>query len=179
MKTTKRADSDPLERVEVMIVAEYLDAVGALWFHTNNAGRRAPHVGRLMKRAGLKAGVPDILIFEHWADDGMRYSEGFGIAIEMKRLNKGRATPEQKQWLADLAARGWLTAVAPGANYALDILKRKLRLDRGRRRPSISPGVFIGKARKADNGDHAATGPDGGTGASHLLTGETGPINDE
>ncbi len=45
-------------------VARYLDACpGALWCHVPNEAKRGPKLAAMLKSQGLKAGVPDVLIF--------------------------------------------------------------------------------------------------------------------
>lgn len=114
-------------------VADWLDLQGWRWFHPANERKTSKAVGAKLKRKGVKRGVPDVMIFERWTDeyyDGENTFHGSGIAIELKcphikpgtdprypnGVTKTYPTPEQKQWLADLKARGWLTAVCRTIN---------------------------------------------------------------
>lgn len=98
------------------VVADYLRARGALWFHPFNEGRRPPYVGRYLKTIGLTPGVPDVVVIE----------AGGGIAIELKRV-KGRPPSEtQAWWLEQLRARGWRTHVAYGADDAIAFLAQHM-----------------------------------------------------
>ena len=100
--------------------AQYLDARGWLWCHVANERKTTPARGRRLKDKGVKRGVPDVMIFERWAEtfpghglpaDGVGLGGcGFGIAIELKSP-KGTTTKDQDLWLAELRHRGWRVAV--------------------------------------------------------------------
>lgn len=94
------------------VVARVLDAAGVLWCHVPNGQLRDPIVAGRLVGAGVKAGVPDVLIF----DDGRSY------AIELKRVG-GRVSPDQDRWLEALKRRGWHVAVARGTTEALACLE--------------------------------------------------------
>lgn len=74
--------------------------------HVENEGKRTPMAARISRGMGLKAGVPDILIFK-------RTSHFNGLAIELK-VWPNNVTPEQEYFLKHLEDNGWLTAVAYG-----------------------------------------------------------------
>lgn len=82
-------------------VAWLLDRSGLLWCHPANERKCSPQAGARLKAAGVKAGVPDVLVFEP-----LPYEDGFGVAIELK-AGENQPTPAQREWLADLEARGW------------------------------------------------------------------------
>ena len=66
---------------------------------------------------GMQPGAPDYLIFVRVeASPDLR-----GVAIEMKRRPPDYRGPtlSQRQWLAGLAAEGWATHVAKGAEDAI------------------------------------------------------------
>jgi hypothetical protein len=75
-------------------------------FHVPNGGRRDAVTGARMKRAGVRRGVPDLLLPIRSAD-GVH----IGLAIEMKH-GKNRTTIEQREWLVMLSSQGWRTMVA-------------------------------------------------------------------
>lgn len=97
------------------IVAAWLDLWGVLWWHTPNGGKRHKTVAAKMKRAGQRAGVPDVMIFEPWMEYTTggppgAYDHGHGLAVELK--TKGNyPTPLQRQCMAELVARGWRVRV--------------------------------------------------------------------
>jgi hypothetical protein len=95
-------------------VAQYLDLRGWLWTHVANESKAKVQYRVKAKRKGLKAGVPDCLIFEPWEKHDQEQprgyptliDEGFGVAIELKSP-KQYPRPNQRVWLAALKKRGW------------------------------------------------------------------------
>ena len=86
----------------------------ALFFAVPNGGDRNKVVAAKMKAEGVRAGVPDYLL--------PVARQGFhGLAIELKAVG-GSPSPEQRQWLADLAAQGWRAEVCVGWGAAWDVL---------------------------------------------------------
>lgn len=79
--------------------AQFLDLKGFLWFHTPNEGKRKRSTGGALVGAGLKKGVPDILIMD-------RPALFAGAAFELK-VGKNNPTATQLHWLEELAVRGW------------------------------------------------------------------------
>jgi hypothetical protein len=108
----------PLEDQETKAVATWLRRKGYSWFHHSpNEARRTPRLGKKLKDMGMSPGFPDLMIFE--VPEGASF---YGVAIEMKRRNGGRITPEQAEWLAYLADFGWCTKVCRGAQEAMQYL---------------------------------------------------------
>lgn len=72
-----------------------------------NGGKRARKTAADLKAEGVKRGVPDYL---------MPVPRGpfVGLAIELKRMDGGRTSPEQKAWLSHLRTAGWMAVVAYG-----------------------------------------------------------------
>lgn len=85
-----------------------------LMFHVPNEGKRSVYSGAELKRAGLKKGVPDVML--PVARKGYN-----GLAIEMK-AGKNAPTEEQKKWLTGLAGEGWLCYVCRGYESAATVL---------------------------------------------------------
>ena len=74
-----------------------------------------------MRAQGVERGVPDLLII----DSPPHRPHFVGVALELKRVN-GRPSdlrPEQREWLERFDARGWASAVAYGADAAIDWLR--------------------------------------------------------
>jgi len=71
-----------------------------------------------MKRTGYKKGFPDLQICE--AVGGYH-----GLFLELKTL-KGVASPEQKQWRADLLRRGYYAAIVKGVEPCIEIIDKYL-----------------------------------------------------
>lgn len=107
------------ERVEQVALARWLDArLPGLWCHVPNERSSARQAGRLAVE-GVKAGVPDVLIFRRTPEGGA------GVAVELKAPSRKAAknptagtSPEQRAWLATLAQEGWKTAVCYSAEEA-------------------------------------------------------------
>lgn len=107
------------EEHECRILCDWLNVWGVLYTHVPNGGSRSgAREGAKLKRLGLKAGVPDYLIF-----DVPKRLEARGIAIEMKRRKGGATSQAQQQWIADLRDRGWLAKVCRGADDAIAWLR--------------------------------------------------------
>lgn len=115
----------PPEEDEQVAIAQYLDIrVGHYnWCHVPNGGARNVVVGKKLKTQGVKAGVPDVLIFR--LSKKVLRSGYNGVAVEMKRQNMkpSDVKPDQKEWLKHLQENGWLTYVASGAGDAIEWLK--------------------------------------------------------
>ena len=88
------------------------------WAHVPNEGQRHPAVGRRLRAAGMKAGVPDVLVFTP-APVG-----GKPVAIELKRVRGGTVHPAQWAWLDGLANCGWDAYLARGSAEAIAILTK-------------------------------------------------------
>jgi len=107
------------EAQEQQRLAQALDAAGYLWTATANGGKRSASTGAALKASGVKAGVPDVLIFSPTAQAPQ------GAAVELKRIRprKGRTSAEQKIWIERLNAEGIRAAVCYGAADAVDYLR--------------------------------------------------------
>lgn len=113
-------------------VAAWLDLKGYLWMHSPNEGKRSVKYGSHLKKQGLKAGVPDCLIFETReiiGSNGMRRNMP-GVAIELKigkaSTKRGEPTPAQQEWLDALEQRGWYTAVCRSLDEVIELCERML-----------------------------------------------------
>lgn len=100
-------------------LASRLDEAGLLWCHVPNEGKCSAREGGRRKSRGVKAGVPDILIFDA---PPQLHSMFVGAAIELK-TQTGTVSPEQSVWLARLAAAGWATAVCRSEDEAVAQLR--------------------------------------------------------
>lgn len=107
------------ESQDMTALAQWLNLRRVLWTHVPNGGLRHIATAARMKREGVAAGVPDILIFTRpklLQNDG---SEHVGTALELKRAKGGRLSPEQVQWLDGLHKLGWYTLVGMGLTDAI------------------------------------------------------------
>lgn len=106
----------PTEQQEAEHLAAYLRVQGYAFTHIPNETGADPAARRRavrMKRAGVSKGFPDYLVFK----DGKSY------AIELKRAQGGRVSPEQREWLKVLAGHGFEAAICHGAGEAIDFLE--------------------------------------------------------
>ena len=112
----------PSEAAEQSWVVAELRRARLLFCAVPNGGSRGgAREAAGLKRGGVVAGVPDLLIFTPpplWP--GAR-----GTALEMKRtgLGYGAVSEEQRGWLGDLNDLGWYVVVGYGAQDALKKLK--------------------------------------------------------
>ncbi len=106
----------PRELAEQVALASRLDRAGLLWCHVPNGGRRGRREAVALQASGVKAGVPDVLIFTPPPAGGV------GVALELKAID-GAAAPEQRQWLARLHVCGWATVVVYGVDDAVAQLR--------------------------------------------------------
>lgn len=113
-----RKPPPPLERHEMLVLAQYLDARRLLWLHPPNEAKRSARTGYELKRMGLKPGAPDALIF---TPPPGKFGIN-GVAIELKRQKGSHVSPEQRDFLAALTNNGWKTAVCFGASDAIAFL---------------------------------------------------------
>ncbi len=90
-----------------------------LIYHIPNGGSRNTLEAVNLKRQGVKAGVPDLCLPVP--------RNGFhGLYIEMK-YDKNKVTKKQKEWLEELTAQGYFTAICYGAEEAKRIIARYLQ----------------------------------------------------
>ena len=96
-------------------VVQHLNArgmPGVMWWHTPNGGYRNKSEAMLLKAMGVKAGVPDFLLF----------SAGRLHGLEIKAQG-GRASPEQLAFIAELDRAGAYTALVTGLDACLATLE--------------------------------------------------------
>jgi len=82
-----------------MAVASYLDYLGLTWMHVANERRTTLRAGARLKKKGVKAGVPDVIVFEPKG----RYN---GLAIELK-IKGNYMSQAQKGWFTMLKLKKW------------------------------------------------------------------------
>lgn len=106
----------PSEAREQQTVAMWLDYHKICWFHPANETGIAHGYGlrRKMAQAGVKPGVPDIIIIDPPPRSAVR-----GAVIEMKRRKGATVQASQRTWLACFGSRQWLTAICYGADSAI------------------------------------------------------------
>lgn len=87
-------------------------------FHCPNEAKRNPKTGAELKRLGMRAGVPDLLLLSP-------KGEYIGLAIEMK-YGKNKCTLEQIKWLDWLHKQGYMCKVCYGSEEAIETIKQYL-----------------------------------------------------
>lgn len=99
----------------------YLDQLGILWNHCPNGGFRNAREGAALKRQGVKAGFPDVAIFEP-------RGEFHGLFIEIKTQgNKPREN--QLLWLNELYKKGYQVAFTDSLDEFIDIVETYLKIE--------------------------------------------------
>ena len=111
--------TNPPEEAEQLALVQWLELHKIKYTHVPNEGKHKVQYRVKQKRLGVKAGVPDLLIF----DPPPAYPDNFGTAIELKRRKGGTVSLEQSMWLNDLRDRGWAVAVCRGATEAIEFLE--------------------------------------------------------
>ena len=108
------------EEEEHEILAEKLDELELDWFHPPNGGFRDIKTARRLRRMGTKPGVPDIII----VTPPPAFPDRIGTVIELKRQDGGVVSDYQKDWLARFERHGWYTAVCPGYQSSMNVLRK-------------------------------------------------------
>ena len=83
----------------------------------NKNGHRFSKEAMRQKKAGLKSGVPDLIL-------PVARRDYYGLFIELKRAKKSLSvvSDEQKQWIEKLTARGYLAVICYGAEEAKAVI---------------------------------------------------------
>ena len=94
-----------------------------LAIHIPNEGKRSAWYGALLKRLGLRSGVPDLLFPVPRGDYGCLF-------IELKRQKDGRVSPMQKWWIDKLNKAGNYAVVCEGWEKASKVIEWYFSLDK-------------------------------------------------
>lgn len=86
-----------------------------LLFHIPNGGSRGKVEAARFKAEGVKAGVPDLFL-------PVARGKYHGLFIEMKRIKGGRASDEQKAWIAALQKQWYVADICRGWKEAADLI---------------------------------------------------------
>jgi hypothetical protein len=111
--------SPPTEAQEQARLCQWLSSKGVAYFAVPNGayfGVRDPIYGSRLKRAGVRPGVPDLILIK-------RAPDGRPIAIELKRSVGGRLTKHQKRQHELMRKEGWHVLVGHGAEDAVGQVK--------------------------------------------------------
>ena len=89
-----------------------------LLFAIPNGGARTKSYGARLKREGMRAGVPDLML-------PIASDEYHGLFIELK-TKKGKLQDSQKIWLQKLNDNGYLAAECKGWEAAKELIQQYL-----------------------------------------------------
>ena len=92
-----------------------------LLFHIPNGGSRQPKEAAHLKRQGVKAGVPDMLL-------PVARGEYHGLFIELK-VGKNKPTDRQEGWIKQLSDEGYAVKVCYGWEAARDVITKYLEIE--------------------------------------------------
>ena len=91
-----------------------------LLFHIPNGGKRNPREAARFKKAGVKAGVPDLFL--------PVASKGYnGLFIELKRTMGASVSAAQTRWARDLQNQGYAVYICKGWIEASETILRYLK----------------------------------------------------
>lgn len=111
------------ERDLQQAVARLLDVAGFCWLHPENERQCNVVQGAIRKRVGVKAGIPDVLIFDPTDPADPRERPYSGVAIELK-APRGITSPAQLEWLTRLGGCEWSCHICRSIDEVIAVLKR-------------------------------------------------------
>lgn len=85
---------------------------GLFWFHVPNGGFRNGREAAMLKRAGVRPGVPDLILLHN--------GKTFGLEL---KAQGNRATESQLEAISQMEAAGAYAAVTVGLDRALGCLE--------------------------------------------------------
>lgn len=115
----KRIDYEGKEQSTLMIeIALRMPEVAALIYHIPNGGHRHIRVAAELKKQGVRAGIPDLVL-------PMARGGYFGLYIEFKATppNDSPVSAEQHARIQALSAQGYLAIVCRGHFDAMENLR--------------------------------------------------------
>jgi hypothetical protein len=86
------------------LIVRWMEMNRIVFFHVPNGGTRNALEGANLKRQGVKAGVPDIVI-------PIPRKPYHGLFLELKRDEKSLVSENQKKWIEKLIENGYLAVV--------------------------------------------------------------------
>lgn len=108
----KVKDEDILQIKALDCLRHYYPDIARAAIHIANERDTTPFYGSILKKMGVKRGVPDLL----WPKAQKHYH---GLWIEAK-THKGRLSPHQADFLAEASTDGYYACVAFGAQEIVD-----------------------------------------------------------
>lgn len=116
----------PSEHEEQCAVIAWADAMQGKWpelaflHHSPNGYARNKAVAAQIKRAGTRAGFPDLVLL-------CPRGQWHGLAIELK-VQGGHTSPMQQAWIDRLRANGYMAVVVYGADEAIHAIQHYLEM---------------------------------------------------
>lgn len=99
------------------VIVKFLTLRGLKFFHTPNGGYRNPREAAKFKRMGVKAGIPDIIIYST-----PRKQMGLkGLTFELK-VGSNKITQHQEQRMEEFKDEGWAVYVVRSLDEAMEII---------------------------------------------------------
>ncbi|WP_160688371.1 VRR-NUC domain-containing protein [Clostridium sp. C2-6-12] len=89
-----------------------------LLFHVPNGGKREKREAASLRKEGVKAGVPDLVL-------PVARGEYFGLYIELK-VGKNKPKEHQLKWIEDLKFQGYFVKVCYGWIEASEVIENYL-----------------------------------------------------
>ncbi len=89
-----------------------------LLFHVPNGGKREKREATSLKKEGVKAGVPDLVL-------PVARGEYFGLYIELK-VGRNKPKEHQLKWIEQLKEQGYFVEVCYGWLEASEVIKNYL-----------------------------------------------------
>jgi hypothetical protein len=109
----------PKEDHEQIVAATWLRKNNIPFYHIPNGGKRHMLEAIKLKRMGVSPGVPDICI--------LKARKGYhGLYIEVKRVEGGTLSDNQKFWRDILLSEGYAWFEAKGGQDVINIVKNYL-----------------------------------------------------
>lgn len=110
--------TESAEQIAVFDWAAY--SIGAypelsMMYHVGNERKCSPQQGAMLKRSGVRPGVPDIVL-------PVARGGHHGLYVELKRVRGGRLSEEQRSWIARLNAEGYYAVCCEGAEVAIEVI---------------------------------------------------------
>ncbi len=115
--------SEEIEQISLFRWAAFAENIYPelkLMYHVPNEGKRSAVTGSRLKQAGLKSGVPDIVL-------PVARGGYIGLYIELK-YGRNKTTANQEMWLRNLRDQNHLTAVCYGWEQARELIEKYLKL---------------------------------------------------
>lgn len=115
------------ESQEQIAVIDYCDFKHIPIFHIPNGGSRNKIEAANLKRQGVRAGVPDLML--PVAKQGYH-----GLFIEMK-VGYNKPTENQEKWIELLSKNGYLVKTCWGADEAINLITNYMYLEEIKEKP--------------------------------------------